>query len=127
MINLIMGIFNNRYLMIGILSLVSIFGSYKLGSYLGYKDGVSFEQARLNKEYNELLNKKLTENNDRLKQQFDLALKAEQNKSKTQIVYKDRIVEVQKIIKESNVLNNEQCKLEKSEIDKINQLTGDTQ
>ncbi len=125
MITLLTSIFNNRYLIIGLLSTVLVFGSYKLGNYLGYKDGVSFEQERLNKEYNELLNKKLTENNDRLKQQFDLALKAEQSKSKTSIVYKDRIVEVKKIIKESNVLNNEQCKLEKSEIDKINELTGD--
>lgn len=123
MINLILGLLSNyKYWVIGVLIAITIsftyykghsngFDSGKLeGHKIGLKDGIKQERDRLDIEYNDILAKRLKQNSENLKKQFDLELEAEKASKKTDIIYKDRVETITKIVRENPKFDIKECK-----------------
>lgn len=77
----------------------------------GYKKGVQAEKVRQEKNYQDKLSAAITQNALEQKEVFDKAIEFAKSQKKLEIVYKDRVKTVEKIVYESKEISNPDCKM----------------
>ena len=124
MLSLILGFFTGNRLASYLIAVIAIIVAFS-GTYMyGKHRGAVLKETELKAEFADVLKAKLAENAKQITTEYDARLKAQEKSTKTEIIFKDRIVTVQKIVQVSKALNNVACiPLEKVEIEDINKST----
>ena len=100
--------------------LLSFYGTY----HIGFNNGKSKEKLRLEQEYSVILEKRIKENEEVLKREFDKILENQKEKVRVEKVFVDREKIVEKIIEKSTSgLSNLQCEMSDEELEQLNKNT----
>lgn len=109
---------NKIYLSISFILILTI--STSVAYTRGHRTGYQIAQDEYKKIYNEALTKSLDEQKNKLKEEFDLIKENWFKEKEIKVIYKDRVVEVEKLIKDENLKS---CLINDEQVKKINELT----
>lgn len=114
---------NKMKLLISLGILLTILGS---GYYIyskGYSNGSEEQRNKLTKEYTEILNRTVKENNNRLTVEFNERLKFKEQELKDKTEKLNRKEKVKKVIDKSKDLTKEECNYSNDEVNLMIEVT----
>lgn len=85
---------------------------------LAYSKGRADGYNKYNAMYQEKLQKEISDENNKIKKEYDQIIEKMKKNTKVEVIYKDRV----KVVKEIVNAENMQCKMTKEQIEKLNEF-----